>query len=83
MPVLGLHKGTHVLVGGSICSSLPKSVCSGEEGSCRGKHVRKVNATVSILVPTNPKVYAEHNAARAAACRGYHTRSLQELLHTI
>jgi hypothetical protein len=30
--------------------------------------------------PTNPEVYAEHYAARAAACRRYHIGSLQKLL---
>jgi hypothetical protein len=30
-----------------------------------------------------PKAYAEHYAARPAACRGYHIGSLQELLPTI
>jgi hypothetical protein len=32
---------------------------------------------------TNPKVYAERYAARAAVCRGCHIGSLQELPHTI
>ena len=32
---------------------------------------------------TSPKVYAEHYAARADACRGYHIGSLQELPHTM
>jgi hypothetical protein len=30
---------------------------------------------------TNPKVYAEHYAAHAAACRVYHIGSLQGLPH--
>jgi hypothetical protein len=32
---------------------------------------------------TNPKVYAEHHAARAAACRGYHVGSLEELQYVL
>ena len=32
---------------------------------------------------TNPKVYAEHYAARAAACMGRHIDSPQELPHNI
>ena len=32
---------------------------------------------------TNPNVYAEHYAASAVACRGYHIGSLQELPNTI
>jgi hypothetical protein len=33
--------------------------------------------------PTNPKVYAEHYATRAAACRRHHIGSLQESPHTL
>ena len=32
---------------------------------------------------TTLKVYAEHYAARAAACRGYHIGSLRELPHNM
>jgi hypothetical protein len=32
---------------------------------------------------THPKVYAKQYATRAAACRGYHIGSLQELPHTL
>jgi hypothetical protein len=34
-------------------------------------------------VATNPKVYGEHYATRAAVFRGYHIGSLQELPYTI
>jgi hypothetical protein len=39
---------------------------------------------LTFIIISNPKVYAEHYAARAAACKGhYHIGSLQELPHTI
>jgi hypothetical protein len=45
----------------------------------------RLGSSSSYCAPaaTSPKVYAEHYAAHAAACRGYHICSLHELPHTI
>jgi len=45
----------------------------------------RLGSSFSCCAPaaTNPEVYVEHCAARAAACRRYHKGSLQELPHTI
>jgi hypothetical protein len=66
---------------------IDESACFGPEGCLQFEGYPLPSSTLGssfsrrASAATHPKVYAEHYAARAAACRGFYKGSLQELPH--